>query len=343
MVKPWLWLKPQKAHDLSQQLLPLYAKVFGSSVTPNVAPLPWRHLIFKNRMGIAGGVDKSGKNLLAWQAMGAGFLELGTVTPEPQGPNPGQIIDRDLSKHSLWNKMGFPNPGSAEVSSHLKSIRNKIRVPLLVNIGKNRNTPQEKAGDDYAKLFTDFENDADIFVINISSPNTKGLRDLLKPDSLKIFLKTAFADKSPEKPWLLKLSPDILDEELYRIIDLSCEHNCSGFTLTNTLQNNPEYYPKHDGGGVSGRPLKQRSEKLLQNAAEYLTNQGMSDSLIISVGGIENADDVKRRLNMGAKLVQTYSALVFEGPQFFRRSLKEFNWQSEEKNDLNGYPSLPVS
>lgn len=233
--------------------------------------------------------------------------------------------------------MGFPNAGADATLQRIRKNRSKIRVPLFVNIGKNRDTPNEKAYEDYRHCLRVLDEIADAFVINISSPNTKGLRELLLPENFRTFVKNIFRDKVSSKPWLLKLSPDLEPSDLQNVLATACEVGCNGFILTNTKANEQRYFPHREGGGVSGGPLKPFSEEFLLQTSEYLTKHSIRDKLIVSVGGIESAEDVMKRLQNGADLVQVYSALIFEGPGFFRRTIKELNWQSGEKSDPTGY------
>ncbi len=320
--RPWLWLPSQWAHDLAPYTLP-FVSFFYSVKDCSYRPFDWRGLTFRNPMGIAGGLDKTGCSLLAWQKMGAGFLEVGTVTPEPQGPNPGKIMDRDVSKSALWNKMGFPNPGMEALVLRLQQLRSR-QVPLFVNIGKNRWTENEKAHEDYGRCLERLHPFADVFVVNLSSPNTKGLRDLLSEAHLSNFLsrlqEKAQASASG-KPLLLKLSPD-MDESTLRMALETSSPLVDGWILTNTTKSR---YPSSpfpaDAGGVSGRPLTHLSHKALEIAAEY--KRLNPEKLLVSVGGIDSVHEVQQRLVLGADLVQFYTALVFQGPGFFGKVLQE--------------------
>ena len=283
--------------------------------------MKWRNLHFSNPLGTAGGLDKNGTLLHGTWALGAGFVEIGTITPLPQLPNPGKRFDRDLSTYSVWNRLGFPNDGAEKIHTRLKKIARPYPTPLFLNIGKNRDTDLRRAHEDYVQLILKFRDLIDAFVVNVSSPNTAGLRDLLRPDRLREFLHPIIA-ASPLTPVLLKLSPDVTDGELIEILDASNESGVSGWILTNTTLARPDFlttrYPKD--GGVSGQPLAARSLELLKLTVKHLHTRGVdtsSDKLIISVGGVMTADDVFERLRLGAQLVQIYSSLVFNGPGFF--------------------------
>ena len=320
MFKPWLWLPPQIAHDLSPLAVELLS-LFSEKSTPEWGAFNWKNLHFKNRLGLAGGVDKNAAHLKAWQNLGCGFIELGTVTPLPQKPNPGKIFDRSIEDETLWNKMGFPSHGADEAFYNLRSYKTEPSVPIFVNIGKNRSTPNERAADDYCSLIERFHAQADAFVVNISSPNTAGLRDLASRDSLEAFLKPVMAAKEDvgcEKPVLLKLSPDLSNDELKRILDVAIQNRVDGFVLTNTTlaRNTNKSFPVD--GGLSGKPVSTLSKLALKTAIEHLGAEKQK-KLIISVGGVMTAEDVFERINLGADLVEVYTALVFSGLNFFRK------------------------
>jgi dihydroorotate dehydrogenase len=317
-VKPWLWLSPALAHKLSPTVLKSLS-VFGSEKPPEWEPLEWRGLRFPNRLGIAGGVDKDATNIRSWWRLGAGFVEIGTITPQPQPGNTPPVLDRDVPHEALWNRMGFPSQGVKRVKTRLQEMRRPFLTPVFANIGKNAATPLESAADDYLELLRHLRGTVDGFVVNISSPNTKGLRDLLKPERLQSFLQPILAGK--QEPILLKLSPDMEPEELERVLGISHDLGMDGWILTNTSQGIRDglKFPKE--GGVSGRPLGPRSKELLAQALQIL-GAHRQGKLIVSVGGVMNDQDVRERLALGADLVQVYSALIFEGPYFFRKVAK---------------------
>ncbi len=319
--KPWLYLPAECAHKLSPLGLKIFSLIKGSS-TPSVwNPFKYQNLFFPNRLGIAGGVDKNGTQLYDWQRLGCGFVEIGTITPKPQTPNDGIILRRDLQSRSVWNKMGFPSPGSDICYHNLLKIKDRLKIPVFVNIGKNRTTSNESAHNDYTQLIHQFYDIADAFVINISSPNTQGLRELAQPHQLSLFLKPiidSLYDKSLKKPLFLKISPDLDYDLLCNIIQSAIEFKLDGFILTNTTTDRlkTNFYPQE--GGVSGFPLKDRSIQALKWTKSIL-NEKKSKKIIISVGGVMTAEDVFERIEAGADLVQVYSTLIFEGPGFFRK------------------------
>ncbi len=320
MMKPWLLLSPQFAHDVSSLALRLGAP-FQSGEIPIWSPLKWRGLQFPNRLGLAGGVDKDGELIKEWWAYGAGFIEVGTVTPKAQTSNPGVTIDRDLKSRALWNRMGFPGAGADVVRENLRDLRPRKRTPIFVNIGKNRETSNEDAVRDYATCLKTLSGVADVFVVNISSPNTTGLRELLQPQVFQKFLGGVMAAKNkiPENqtPILLKLSPDADNHDLTAVVQMACELGIDGFVATNTTLSREHGSVFPTEGGVSGAPLAARSKEVLQLVRDAM-GPGRGDRLLVSAGGVLSPNDVRERLKLGADLVQTYSALIFEGPGFFR-------------------------
>lgn len=320
-MKPWLWLPPKWSHSMAPALLPL-ATVFASRAPARGDGFQWKGYDFINPLGIAGGVDKEGISLLHWQQLGAGFLEVGTITPLAQRANPGLIIDRDNKSHSLWNKMGFPNAGADIAKDHLLKMKAKLKVPLFINIGKNRDTDNLQALNDYKSAIKTLDSCSDIFVINISSPNTTGLRDLQQRDQLKNLL-AGIRHEAPQKKLLLKLSPDMSQDQLKDCLDLGLQEKMDGFVLTNTTLQRPLDLPFPKGeGGVSGEPLKILSRYALTTTTTHL-GASKQNLLIVSAGGIMNSEEVRWRLDHGANLIQVYSALVYSGPFFFRNVVKE--------------------
>ena len=322
MVKPWLWLPSQWTHALTPLAVKALSGIYPS--TPLTwRSFQWRNLHFSNPLGPAGGIDKNAVNAAHWQNLGAGFCEVGTVTPLPQKTNPGKNLDRSLKYQSLWNYLGFPNKGLDFVEKQLAAQQKKIKIPLFVNLGKNRNTPLPQAQKDYVEGIQALHPFASAFIINISSPNTKDLRELFADHFLSPFLQTlkeAADQVSPGKPLILKLSPDLEDSDFLRVIDCSLKAGLDGWCLCNTTVRRPVPNLFPDQGGISGKLLSERSLALLKNLKRHLGVS--SDHLIISCGGILTPEEVFERLNEGANLVQVYSALVFNGLLFFQSVFK---------------------
>jgi dihydroorotate dehydrogenase len=295
-------MAPYAAHVLSQ----------FSQTNCDWMSFEWGGNIYRNRLGTAGGLDKNARMINPLFRLGFGFVEIGTVTPEPQGANPGKILDRDWSQKALWNKMGFPNKGSHYILKRLKDL--KFRPgPIWVNIGKNRDTKLEDAHRDYEKVTSLLHPYADALVINISSPNTANLRELQSSRYLRDLLKPVRAMTS--KPILLKLAPDQSEKDLEFAMSEALNQGVDGFILTNTTLSREimRHWPKD--GGVSGYPLATLSMTALKVATK-VKQKSVSPFLIVSAGGVMTPQDVKLRLDMGADLVQVYSALVFEGFSF---------------------------
>ena len=324
--KPWLLLPAKVAHDLS----PVGLKVLGalrSTKIPQWKSQTWKNLEFRNPLGIAGGVDKDASAVGSWWKFGPGFIEIGTVTPVGQTPNPGKIIDRSNENRALWNKMGFPGSGAEHVLANLKKLPTTRPSPVFVNIGKNRNTPNEDAAKDYVTCIKVMGAFADAYVVNISSPNTTGLRDLFKPEALRKLLSETIQARdsyAKNKPMLLKLSPDLDQADLQTVLDIACEVGIEGFIATNTTLARGANTPFPPEGGVSGAPLTERSRGVLQKMLEILGTR-REGRLIISAGGVMTPEEVRTRLEMGADLVQVYTALVFEGPGFFKSVARNFD------------------
>ena len=323
-VKPWLWLPPSVAHKVSPTLLKSLNWLAPAGHPPEWRSFTWRGLHFPNRLGIAGGVDKDAENIRAWWALGAGLVEVGTITPQAQKGNTPPVLDRDVGHEALWNRLGFPSEGVGRVKRRLEKLKRPFPAPIFANIGKNAATPLQDAHKDYIQLLEQLRGLVDGFVINISSPNTKGLRELLKPERLRDFLTPIFQSlPAQHEPVLLKLSPDLSDEELQSALDVSVDLNVDGWILTNTSAGLREGLSFPSEGGVSGRPLASRSKEFLQKSLALLGAR-RNGRLVISVGGVLSAEEVSERLDLGADLVQVYSALIFQGPLFFRQVAR---WQ----------------
>lgn len=329
-MKPWLLIPPGWAHDLAPLVLPIYALMNGKK-TPAWRSFTWRGLEFQNPLGIAGGVDKNAENLKEWWSLGCGFVEVGTVTPRPQLANPGKILDRDKTHFSLWNRMGFPSHGADEVFYNLTSYAPNFRTPVFVNIGKNRDTANEDALQDYSFLIDKFRPVADAFVVNISSPNTKGLRDLQSRENLEHLIAPIVAKVSHYQPTpvLVKLSPDLGEEALIQAVNICHDLGVDGFVLTNTTLSRHQGCSYPEEGGLSGKPLADLSRQALKVAQEALGAKRQG-KLLVSVGGLMTPEDVVERLNEGADLVQAYSALSFHGPSFFLDVMAQNSKESQD-------------
>lgn len=331
-------LLPLIGHSFAPQALETL-RLLNRPVKLEAEPFHWQArataVRFRNRLGIAGGVDKDAGQIRGWHHFGAGFVEVGTVTPEPQRPNSGWIMGRDAETKALWNRMGFPSKGGKVAKENLREWRifenthAFERFPIFVNIGKNRTTSLEDANKDYVsliELFAQTEKQtgmrlADAFVVNISSPNTAGLRDLFQKARLAGFLSPiAQALATHSAPGLLKLSPDLDAESLRNAVHVACDLGLEGFIATNTTVERKPGSPFPPEGGVSGAPLTEKSRECLRALIRELGRE-RSGKLIVSAGGVMSRDEYLERREIGADLVQAYSALAFQGPWFFATTL----------------------
>jgi dihydroorotate dehydrogenase len=259
-------------------------------------------LTFRNPIGIAAGFDKNAVMMPVLAALGFGFIEVGTVTLHPQPGNPRPRLFRDPARGALINRLGFNNDGADAVAGRLRAWER--RVPLFVNIGKNRDVPLEAAPEAYAACAEKLGRYADALVINISSPNTPGLRDLQRPEHLEKIVAAISSRK------LVKIAPDLDDAQIAEICDV-CVKNADGMICTNTAAT--------DRGGLSGKPLMQRSTEVL---AKVRARVGGALPLV-GVGGVFSAEDVRAKMQAGANLVQLYTGFIYEGPAVVKRLLAQ--------------------
>jgi dihydroorotate dehydrogenase len=278
-------------------------------------------LHFKNPVGLAAGFDKNGVWTDQLSNLGFGFIEIGTVTPKPQVGNDKPRLFRLKPDEALINRMGFNNEGSIEAANNLRKRRSKMIIGG--NIGKNKLTDNDDAVIDYLKAFNDLYQVVDYFVVNVSSPNTPGLRDLQEKEPLKYILKILERDngrKSKPKPILLKIAPDLTNEQLDDVIEIVKETRIAGVIATNTtisregLVSDNEIVSEMGAGGLSGKPLTDRSTEVIR----YLSEKSNKAFHIIGVGGIYNAQDAIDKLKAGASLVQVYSGFIYEGPSIVK-------------------------
>lgn len=283
-------------------------------------------LRFPNPVGLAAGFDKNAEHLETMSALGFGFLEIGTVTPRPQDGNPQPRLFRLPADKALINRMGFNNKGMEVVVRQLSQPR-PAGILIGGNIGKNKVTPNEEATRDYELCFEALFPHVDYFVVNVSSPNTPGLRELQEKEPLTALLSRLQAlnrAKTSPKPILLKIAPDLSDAQLDDIIDIVRDTGLAGIIATNTtisregLQTGAEQVSAIGAGGLSGQPLKERATEVIR----YLHRRSEGKIPIIGVGGINGAADAIEKLEAGASLVQVYSGLVFEGPTLVRKIKK---------------------
>jgi dihydroorotate dehydrogenase len=326
-------LDPELAHGLSLHAIARVGKVPGlrSAVAsqfsvPGAAPVEVFGLRFPNPVGLAAGYDKDGDGWRGLACLGFGHIEVGTVTPEPQAGNPKPRIFRLVEERSVINRMGFPGKGAAYVAARLRG-RRPGGVIVGVNIGKQKNTELENAADDYERLVDVFAPLADYLAVNISSPNTPGLRKLQERGFLGVLLgrvakrrDRAAGDIGRRVPVLVKLAPDLDDEQLLTAVDVISESGLDGIIATNTTvsRDGLDHPLAEEEGGLSGAALTEMSTRIIAKIAEHTGGE----IPIVGVGGIMGQEDAKAKLDAGAALVQLYTGLVYEGPGLVKRILK---------------------
>jgi dihydroorotate dehydrogenase len=330
-IKPLLFLiNPEKAHYLTFYCLKILLRfkplryIIKKIYTVKNKNLEKElfSIKFPNPVGLAAGFDKDALLYNELFAFGFGFVEIGTVTPLAQPGNEKPRLFRLKKDHAIINRMGFNNRGAAAAAERLKN-----KKPGLIvggNIGKNKNTPNEQAVMDYLKCYHQLYNYVDYFVINVSSPNTPGLRQLQDKEPLKALLITLVQinkTKPKPKPILLKIAPDLSNEQLDDIIEITKESRIDGIIATNTtldrsnLSTDKKTLDTIGAGGLSGKPLTKRSTEVIK----YLSEKSGKSIPIIGVGGIHSAEDALEKINAGASLVQVYTGFIYEGPGLIKK------------------------
>jgi dihydroorotate dehydrogenase len=316
------WLK--KIHKIAplNSAIKSFYQIEDKSLERNVLGLH-----FKNPVGLAAGFDKNGDFIEEFANFGFGFIEVGTVTPLPQSGNEKPRMFRLKADNALINRMGFNNDGVEALAKKLAVVK---RDGLIIggNIGKNKNTPNENAVDDYVICFDALFDVVDYFVVNVSSPNTPNLRALQDKEPLKHILNTLQnrnLKNNITRPILLKIAPDLSNQQLDDIVEIVQETKIAGVIATNTTISRENLTsPKmliDEMGGVSGKPLKSRSTEVIR----YLSEKSNQSFPIIGVGGIHSSDDALEKLEAGAALVQIYTGFVYEGPGLVKEILKKLS------------------
>ena len=329
LLKPFFFLfAPEKAHHLTLMLFKIALAIPGLGYLirrfyqfehPNLKKELFG-LIFKNPVGLAAGFDKNGEHFHTMSALGFGFIEVGTVTPRPQSGNPKPRLFRLPQDEALINRMGFNNDGIDALVRNLQKPRPEGLV-IGGNIGKNKDTPNEQAVEDYTICFEKLFPYVDYFVVNVSSPNTPGLRALQDKEPLTQLLQTLQdlnRQKPTSKPILLKIAPDLTNAQLDDIIEIVEKTGIAGVIATNTTisrEGLKENAVAIGAGGLSGQPLRARATEVIR----YLREKSGETLVIIGVGGIASAEDSIEKLAAGASLVQIYTGLVYEGPMLIKR------------------------
>jgi dihydroorotate dehydrogenase len=328
---------PETAHSISMNLLKMACSVpFLKNILNNFLAAPQRPmnllgLNFKNPVGLGAGFDKNAEYLRELEVLGFGFVEIGTVTPKSQPGNDKPRVFRLPKDQALINRMGFNNDGAETIAKRLKQWRyteasSKKSTPLIIwgNIGKNKVTPNEEAWKDYEICFTALHPYVDFFVVNVSSPNTPGLRELQEKDALKkilMHLQSLNKTYPLSKPILLKIAPDLTWYQLDDVIDLASEIGLDGLVATNTtisrdnLTTSIKQIQSIGAGGLSGRPLEQRSTEVL----EYIIKKTKGNIPVIGSGGIFTAADAKKKIKAGASLIEVWTGFIYEGPVIVKK------------------------
>jgi dihydroorotate dehydrogenase len=329
---------PEEVHYFSMNTLTFLCKfsiiknLLRKRFNPGFTKSPTNYfgLTFSNPVGLAAGFDKNSKYLNELETLGFGFLEIGTVTPLPQEGNEKPRLFRLPKDKAIINRMGFNNDGVKVIAGRLRKFRQEkaitsytkhYRPGIIIggNIGKNKITPNEDAWKDYEICFNELHDLVDYFVVNVSSPNTPGLRDLQQKDSLKkilTHLQKINQSKTIQRPLLLKISPDLQQQELDDIIDLALEIKLDGLVAANTtisrnnLITNKETINSIGAGGMSGKPLNEKCNRITNHI--YLKTKGTIP--VISSGGIFNSFDAQEKFDRGASLVQVWTGFIYEGP-----------------------------
>ncbi|MBX2927469.1 MAG: quinone-dependent dihydroorotate dehydrogenase [Saprospiraceae bacterium] len=335
LIKPLLFLlPPERAHGVALGLLEALLHIPGAEAllralygrAYHTQPITVAGLVFPNKVGLAAGFDKNGRHIRLMAALGFGFMEVGTVTPRPQAGNPRPRLFRLPADHALINRMGFNNDGLDALVRQLQKPR-PAGILIGGNIGKNKDTPNERAADDYVQCFEALFPYVDYFAVNVSSPNTPNLRALQDKEPLTRLLQTLQqlnSAKAVPKPVFLKIAPDLSDAQLDDIVAIAKETGLAGLIAANTtvsrvgLRTPPATLEHIGAGGLSGAPVRTRSTEIVR----YLRAQLPPPFAIIAVGGINGPETAKEKLDAGADLVQLYTGFVYEGPGVVSRIKK---------------------
>ena len=316
-------LDPEEAHDAVLAMLHaggqwpgLIRLTAGKPVTP--CPRTVAGITFPNPVGLAAGMDKNAVALPAWEALGFGFAEIGTVTALPQPGNPKPRLFRYPHQQALINRFGFNNEGCEAVASRLEGLHASgrwPRIPVGINIGKSKVAAAESAHEDYLISYKRFQGLGDYVVINVSSPNTPGLRDLQSTEALGKIIRTLRDwEGSSKRPLFVKVAPDLAEEDLVAVAELAWREKLAGIIATNTTLDHSAIPPERDqAGGLSGAPVRTRSLAALRTIRRH------TNLPVIASGGISDAESAKERLDAGADLLQVYTSFIYQGPALLRR------------------------
>lgn len=323
LLRPLLFsVDPETIHHITIWLMQHVGRALGPLRPPH-DPRNERTVFgvrFPNPVGLAAGLDKNAVALAAWEALGFGFAEVGTITARAQPGNPKPRIFRIPELKALINRLGFNNDGCDVVAIRLKRLREDgawPRIPVGINLGKSKVTPLDEAVSDYLLSFERLQHFGDYFVLNVSSPNTPGLRQLQDRGSLTLLIQAIQERNTDGRPLLVKIAPDLEFDAIEDILALAQETKLSGLIATNTtLDHSSVPESRRTQGGLSGAPLTQRSTEIVK----FITSR--SDLPVIAVGGIMSADDAMRKFDAGAALIQLYTGFIYEGPDLVRQILQ---------------------
>lgn len=331
-------IDPERAHELALGFITrmkLAYPLFHSAYSPvNNDPVKIGPLTFRNRLGLAAGFDKNGVAIEFWDALGFSHVEVGTVTPLPQPGNEMPRIFRLPKDSALINRLGFNNLGADAVRANILRARKKVSNDFIigVNIGKNKLTPVEDAVNDYTTCLEKLYDSADYFTVNVSSPNTPGLRQLQDEDHLAELLSKLSAlnnsissqRQSRNKDIFLKIAPDINDETLHSIFNICTANEITGIIATNTTIERSGLQTVIDQqGGLSGRPVFGKSNEVLGKLNALRKSSSHKTPTLIGIGGVFTKSDYKEKIKLGASLVQVYTGFIYEGPAMIRKLLKD--------------------
>lgn len=346
---------PEMVHYLSMNILKFFCSIgfrkwIARSFTPKITQrYPLFKLSFSNPVGLGAGFDKNARYLGELRSLGFGFVEIGTVTPLPQKGNDKPRLFRLPKDKALINRMGFNNDGVKKVAERLRQwsmLNGEVEKPgpaktsrqvsqnsrLIIggNIGKNKQTPNEEAWKDYEICFKELHPYVDYFVVNVSSPNTPGLRELQEKETLRkilMHLQMINNGKAKAKPILLKIAPDLTQEQIDDVVDLALEIKLDGLVASNTtikrsgLETSTERLAAIGSGGLSGLPLKNRSTEIVK----YICDKAKGQLPVIASGGIFTAADAKEKLAAGASLLQVWTGFIYEGPGIVKKICKSLD------------------
>ena len=324
LVRPWLFrCDAEAAHEWTLcrlAALPPVALAALRRTYARSAPRTVFGVRFPNPVGLAAGLDKDGRALHAWPALGVGFIEVGTVTRHAQPGNPAPRLFRLPASGAVINRMGFNNAGAAALAARLDAL-GPLPVPLGISLGKSKVTPLDEAVEDYLFSLRALRRYADYVAVNVSSPNTPGLRSLQDRPALAALLAALRAEAGPT-PVLVKVAPDLTDQALGELLEVCTEHGVAGLVATNTTLSRDGLAAADadlaaEAGGLSGRPLTERAREVVTFIAKR------SELPVIGVGGIMTPDDALRMFDAGASLVQVYTGLIYAGPALVRRIVGE--------------------